>query len=53
MSNYFLVVLTPEQMKCTIYYWHDDEVKIIKSDFMLGKWYSAWTKIPLAFGLSF
>jgi hypothetical protein len=33
--------------------WHDNELKIVNSDFMLGKWYSPWTQIPLTFGLSF
>ena len=32
--------------------WHD-EVKIVRNDFMLGKWCSPWTKIPLDFGPSF
>jgi hypothetical protein len=32
--------------------WHD-EVKIVKDDFMLGKWCSPWTRVPLTFGPSF
>ena len=32
--------------------WHD-VVKIVKNDFMLGKWYSPWTQIPLKSGPSF
>jgi hypothetical protein len=32
--------------------WHN-EIKIVRNDFMLGKWCSPWTKIPLDFGPSF
>ena len=32
--------------------WHD-EVKIVKDEFMVGKWCSPWTSIPLDFGPSF
>ena len=32
--------------------WHD-EVKIVKNEFMVGKWCSPWTQIPLNFGPSF
>jgi hypothetical protein len=47
------VVLTPEQMNMYDFTnWHD-EVKLIKSDFMVGKWCSPWTQIPLTFGPSF
>ena len=47
------VVLTPEQMNMYDFTnWHD-EVKAVKDDFMLGKWCSPWTKIPLNFGPSF
>ena len=47
------VVLTPEQMNMYDFTnWHD-EVKLIKSDFMIGKWCSPWTQIPLTFGPSF
>lgn len=47
------VVLTPEQMNMYDFTnWHD-EVKIVKDDFMIGKWCSPWTKIPLEFGPSF
>jgi hypothetical protein len=48
------VVLTPEQMNLYDYInWHDDELKIVKSNFMLGKWYSPWRQIPLTSGPSF
>ena len=30
-----------------------DEVKIVTKDFMIGKWCSPWTQIPLDLGLSF
>jgi hypothetical protein len=47
------VVLTPEQMNMYDFTnWHD-EVKIIKNDFMIGKWCSPWTQIPLNFNPSF
>jgi hypothetical protein len=47
------VVLTPEQMNMYDFTsWHD-EVRIVKNDFMVGKWCSPWTKIPLIFGPSF
>ena len=47
------VVLTPEQMNMYDFTnWHD-EVKIVKDDFMVGKWCSPWTQIPLTFGPSF
>ena len=47
------VVLTPEQMNMYDFTsWHD-EVEIVKDDFMVGKWCSPWTKIPLTFGPSF
>ncbi|MFZ0648566.1 MAG: hypothetical protein WAM27_10140 [Nitrososphaeraceae archaeon] len=47
------VVLTPDQMNMYDFTnWHD-EVKIVKDGFMLGKWCSPWTKIPLTFGPSF
>jgi hypothetical protein len=47
------VVLTPEQMNMYDFTnWHD-EVRIVKNDFMVGKWCSPWTKIPLTFGPSF
>jgi hypothetical protein len=47
------VALTSEQMNMYDFTsWHD-EVKIVKNDFMLGKWCSPWTKIPLTFGPSF
>jgi hypothetical protein len=47
------VVLTPEQMNMYDFTnWHD-EVKIVKDEFMVGKWCSPWTQIPLAFGPSF
>ena len=47
------VVLTSEQMNMYDFTnWHD-EVKIVGNDFMVGKWCSPWTKIPLNFGPSF
>jgi hypothetical protein len=47
------VVLTQEQMNMYDFTnWHD-EVKAVKEDFMVGKWCSPWTKIPLNFGPSF
>jgi hypothetical protein len=47
------VVLTEEQMNMYDFTnWHD-EVKTIRSDFMVGKWCSPWTQIPLTFGPSF
>lgn len=30
-----------------------NELKIVRNDLVLGKWYSPWTKIPLNFGPSF
>ena len=32
--------------------WHD-KVKLVKVEFMEGKWCSPWTTIPLEFGPSF
>jgi hypothetical protein len=47
------VVLTEEQMNMYDFTnWHD-EVKIVGSKFMVGKWCSPWTQIPLTFGPSF
>lgn len=47
------VVLTPDQMNMYDFTnWHD-EVKIVKDDFMIGKWCSPWTKVLLTFGPSF
>ena len=47
------VVLTPDEMKMYDYTnWHD-EVKIVNDNFMVGKWCSPWTSIPLKFGPSF
>jgi choline dehydrogenase-like flavoprotein len=47
------VTLTPEQMNMYDFTnWHD-EVKIVTNDFMVGKWCSPWTRIPLSFGPSF
>lgn len=47
------VVLTPDQMNMYDFTnWHD-EVKIVKVGFMVGKWCSPWTQIPLTFGPSF
>jgi hypothetical protein len=44
------ITLTPEQMNMYDYTnWHD-EVKIVTNDFMVGKWCSPWTQIPLDFG---
>ncbi len=46
------VVLTPEQMNMYDFTnWHD-EVKAVKDNFMVGKWCSPWTRIPLTFGPS-
>jgi choline dehydrogenase-like flavoprotein len=47
------VSLTPEQMNMYDFTnWHD-EVKIVKDDFMVGKWCSPWSEIPLNFAPSF
>jgi hypothetical protein len=47
------VTLTPEQMNMyDITNWHD-EVKIVSDDFMVGKWCSPWSEIPLNFAPSF
>jgi choline dehydrogenase-like flavoprotein len=47
------ITLTPQQMNMYDFTnWHD-EVKIVTSDFMVGKWCSPWTKIPLNFGPGF
>lgn len=47
------ITLTPEQMNMYDFTnWHD-EVKIVTDDFMVGKWCSPWTEIPLNFGPSF
>ena len=47
------VVLTSEEMKMYDYTnWHD-EVKMVSDNFMVGKWCSPWTSIPLKFGPSF
>ena len=47
------VALTSEQMNMYDFTsWHD-EVKTVKNDFILAKWCSPWTKIPLTFGPSF
>ncbi len=47
------VVLTSEEMKMYDYTnWHD-EVKIVNDSFMIGKWCSPWTNVPLNFGPSF
>jgi len=47
------VVLTPEEMKMYDYTnWHD-EVRMVNDNFMVGKWCSPWTNIPLKFGPSF
>lgn len=47
------VDLAPDQMNMYDFTnWHD-EVRIVKNDFMLGKWCSPWTTIPLDFGPSF
>jgi hypothetical protein len=47
------IALTPEQMNMYDFTnWHD-EVRIVSDDFMLGKWCSPWTQIPLRFGPSF
>ena len=43
------VILTPQQMNMYDYTnWHD-EVKMVKEDFMVGKWCAPWTDIPLNF----
>jgi len=41
------VILTPQQMN--MYDWTDwhDEVKMVKEDFMVGKWCAPWTDLPL------
>ena len=53
LSGISRVVLTPEQMNMYDFTnWHD-EVKIVTDDFMVGKWCSPWTQIPLTFGPSF
>ena len=43
------VILTPRQMN--MYDWTDwhDEVKMVKEDFMVGKWCAPWTELPLNF----
>jgi hypothetical protein len=47
------VVLTKEQMNMYDFTtWHD-EIKAVRNDFMVGKWCSPWTQIPLTFGPSF
>ena len=47
------VVLTPQQMNMYDYtHWHD-EVRMVKEDFMIGKWCSPWTEKPLTFSPSF
>jgi hypothetical protein len=47
------VVLTPDEMKMYDYTnWHD-EVKIVNDNFMVGKWCSPWSNIPLKYGPSF
>ena len=47
------VSLTPQQMNMYDFTdWHD-EVKIVSDDFMVGKWCSPWTEVPLIFGPSF
>jgi hypothetical protein len=47
------VTLTPEQMNMyDITDWHD-EVRIVSDDFMVGKWCSPWSEIPLNFAPSF
>ena len=47
------VVLTPQQMNMYDYtHWHD-EVRLVKEDFMIGKWCSPWTEKPLTFSPSF
>lgn len=47
------VALTLQQMNMYDFTnWHD-EVRIVTEDFMVGKWCSPWTQIPLNFGLSF
>ncbi len=47
------VTLTPEQMNMYDFTNWNDEVKIVINDFMVGKWCSPWTQIPLDFGPSF
>ncbi|MEE8132477.1 MAG: hypothetical protein V3T40_02770 [Nitrososphaerales archaeon] len=47
------VMLTPQQMNMYDFTnWHD-EVKIVTSNFMVGKWCSPWVQIALDFGPSF
>ena len=47
------VVLTPQQMNMYDYtHWHD-EVRMVREDFMIGKWCSPWTEKPLNFSPSF
>lgn len=47
------VILTPQQMNMFDYTdWHD-EVRIVKEDFMVGKWCAPWAEIPLNFSPSF
>ena len=47
------VVLTPQQMNMYDYtHWHD-EVRMVKEDFMIGKWCSPWTEKLLNFSPSF
>ena len=47
------VVLTSEELKMYDYTnWHD-EVKMVSDTFMVGKWCSPWSNIPLKFGPSF
>jgi hypothetical protein len=47
------VTLTPEQMNMYDFTnWHD-EVKIVTDNYMVGKWCSPWTEIPLNFAPSF
>ena len=47
------VSLTPDQMNMYDFTnWHD-EVKIVSDNFMIGKWCSPWSDIPLNFAPSF
>jgi hypothetical protein len=47
------VVLSKEEMRMYDFTnWHD-EVRIVRNDFMVGKWCSPWSSIPLTFGPSF
>ena len=47
------VILTPQQMNMYDYTdWHD-EVKMVKEDFMVGKWCAPWTEIPLRYAPGF